>query len=168
VVFPADTGFAYVSVLVNGDLQSELDETFLLNLSQPVNAIIGDGQAIGTIINDERPPALSINDVSIAEGQSGTAEATFTVSLSSPSAHTISINYATADGVARSTSDYFARSGTLTFSPGQTSKTFTVPINGDTALEADESFFVFLSGALNASVGRARGMGVVLNDDLSN
>ena len=155
-------------VLINGDLLTEPDETFLINLSAPVNGTIADNQAVGTILNDDSAPALSINDVSIAEGNSGTKTLTFTVSLSKASGQTVTVNYATADGVARSTSDYVAKSGSLSFAPGSAlTRTISITINGDTAVEEDETFFVFLSGQTNASVSKARGIGTLTNDDIS-
>ena len=70
-------------------------------------------------------------------------------------------NYATADGVARQASDYVARSGTLNFPAGTTSKTVSVAITGDTTVEGDETLLVLLSGAVNASVSKARGIGTI-------
>ena len=160
-------------VLINGDLLNEPNETFLVNLSNPVNATISDNQAVGTILNDDSAPALNINDVSIAEGNPaqgapGTKLLTFTVSLSKASGQTVSVNYATADGIARSTSDYVAKSGSLSFAPGSAlARTISVTINGDTAVEGNETLFVLLSGAVNASVSKARGIGTITNDDTS-
>ncbi len=112
-------------------------------------------------------PGLSVADVSVAEGNAGTTPATFTVSLSAPSTQTITVGYATADGTATvAGSDYQAASGTLTFSPGQTSKTVTVNINGDTSVESDEAFTLKLSGATNATLSRATATGTIRNDDL--
>ena len=78
------------------------------------------------------------------------------------------MNYTTADGAARSTSDYGATNGTLVFAANQTSRTLNVVINGDTVVEGNETLFVLLSGAINASIGRARGVGTITNDDTSN
>jgi hypothetical protein len=77
----------------------------------------------------------------------------------------VTVNYATADGTAVQPSDYTTASGTLTFAPGETSKTVTVNVNGDTSNEADETFFVNLSGASNATVSDAQGLGTIRNDD---
>ncbi|MCU0116599.1 hypothetical protein N8H09_17700 [Curtobacterium flaccumfaciens] len=75
-----------------------------------------------TIVNDDAVPSLSINDIGVNEGNSGTTTANFTVSLSAASGQTVSVNYATADGTATAGSDYVARSGTLTFAPGTTAQ----------------------------------------------
>ncbi|MFP4101640.1 glycoside hydrolase family 9 protein [Coleofasciculus sp.] len=112
-------------------------------------------------------PTLSINNVSITEGDSGTKNATFTVNLSDASTQSVSVNYATANDTAIAGSDYTAKSGTLSFNPGQTSKTFSVPIIGDTTVEGNETFKVNLSQASNATIGDAQGVGTILNDDSS-
>ena len=100
------------------------------------------------------------------EGNSGTTAFVFTVSLSNASAQPITVNFATADGSATlADSDYQSASGTVTFAPGQTSQTVTVLVNGDTKFEADETFSVNLSGATNATIADATGLGTIRNDD---
>lgn len=99
------------------------------------------------------------------EGNTGTTMFTFTVTLSWASTQTVTVNYATANGNAMAPSDYTATSGTLTFSAGQTSKTITVLVNGDTTNEAPENFFVNLSNAVNAWLSDNQGMGTIMNDD---
>jgi hypothetical protein len=159
------------TVPILGDTLDEANETFKVNLSQANNATIADGQGVGTIIdNDDSTPVLSqlsINDVSVTEGDSGTKNATFTVNLSAPSSQSVSVNYATANDTAIAGSDYTAKSGTLSFNPGQTSKTFTVPILGDTTVEGNETFKVNLSQATNATIGDSQGVGTILNNDSS-
>ncbi|HEY0076507.1 MAG TPA: Calx-beta domain-containing protein, partial [Abditibacteriaceae bacterium] len=124
--------------------------------------------AVGTIVNDDTPPAILINNANITEGNAGTKVLTFTVSLSKASGKTISVNYATADGIARSTSDYVAKSGTLSFAPGSAlTQTISITVNGDSMVEGDETLYVILSGAVNASIGRGRGVGTITNDDSS-
>ncbi|HSP45244.1 MAG TPA: Calx-beta domain-containing protein, partial [Chthoniobacterales bacterium] len=113
----------------------------------------------------EAQPVLSVTDVSMAEGNSGTTSFVFTVSLSPSSAQPVTVHFATADGTAIAGSDYQAASGTLNFSPGDTSKTVTVLVNGDTTFEPDETFFVNLSSAGNAQIAKAQGIGTILNDD---
>jgi hypothetical protein len=167
IAFTTGQTITLARVLINGDVLNEPDETFQVNLSSPINATIADNQAIGVILNDDTAPALSIDDVAIVEGNSGTKNLAFTISLSAASGQNITVNYATADGVARSTSDYVAKSGTVTFTAGQTSKTISIVINGDTLVEGDETLFVLLSGATNASIAKARGVGTITNDDSS-
>src|SRR5436190_785039 len=110
---------------VIGDTINEPNETFVVNLSNPSNATIADGQGRATILNDDpAPPSLAINDVTVNEGNSGVTSATFTVTLSASSTQTVTVNFASADGTAKAaTKDYTAVSGTLTFAPGVTSKT---------------------------------------------
>ena len=111
-------------------------------------------------------PSISINDVSVVEGNSGTTNALFTVSLSAPThTATVQVSYATADGTASSASDYAARTGALTFAPGTTTQTLSVPVNGDNLIEPNETFTVNLSAASNASIGDAQGVGTIVNDD---
>jgi uncharacterized repeat protein (TIGR01451 family) len=168
VAFNAGSTVAYARVLLNGDLLTEANETFLVNLSSPVNATIGDGQATGTILNDDSAPALSINDVSITEGNTGTRNLVFTVTLSKASGQNISVNYATANGMAVAGSDYVAKTGTLTFAPGSLlTRTVSIVINGDAAVEGNETLLILLSGATNASISKARGVGTITNDDSS-
>jgi hypothetical protein len=113
----------------------------------------------------ESLPKLSISDVSLTEGDSGTKSFVFTVSLSPASAQAVTVNYATAGSSASSGTDFQAASGTLTFSAGQTSKTVTVLVNGDTANEPNEIFMVNLSGPANATLQDSQGAGTILNDD---
>src|SRR5262249_46659062 len=126
---PGDTSKT-IDVLVEGDTQNEPTESFFVNLSHSSNATIAVNQGKGTITNDDSVPSLSISNVSLAEGNSGTTAFTFTVSLSAASGQMVGVNYATADGTATvGSGDYQATSGTLTFNPGQLSKTITVLVN---------------------------------------
>ncbi len=154
-----------ISVQVTGDTVLEPDETFFVDLSAPVGAVIADGQGLGTIVNDE-PPTLSIAPVAVLEGDAGTTAAVFTVSLAQASAATVTVDYATANGTAQAGSDYTGAAGTLTFVPGETSRTVTVAVLGDTLVEADETFFVDLKRPSGAVLGSARAQGSIRNDDL--
>src|SRR5262249_33332989 len=123
-----------ITVQINPDALDEFDETFFLNLSAANGATIVDPQGQAAIIDDDAAPSLTINDVSVNEGNVGTTGAAFTVSLSAASGKTITVNYATADGTATiDNNDYRALNDSLTFAPGETSKTVTVSVNGDTA-----------------------------------
>jgi hypothetical protein len=103
----------------------------------------------------------------VNEGNSGTANASFPVTLSAASAATVTVQYTTTNGTATAGSDYTATSGTLTFTPGQTSKTINVPIVGDTTVEPDETFTVTLSTPTNATLGTATATGTITNDDVA-
>ncbi len=100
-----------ITVTVNGDILDEGDDTFAVNLSNAVGALVTDAQGIGTITDDDATPSLSINDVTVTEGNTGTVNATFTISLSAASGRTVTVDYATANGTATSPADYQARSG---------------------------------------------------------
>ncbi len=155
-----------VNVTVNGDVKNEADETLTVTLSGSVNAPIVYGQGTGTITNDDAVPALSINDVAVAEGNAGTATLGFTVSLSAASGQTVSVAYATANGTATTADgDYLAASGTLTFAPGVTTQPVNVTVNGDTKNEADETVLVNLSAPVNATILDGQGNGTITNDD---
>jgi hypothetical protein len=154
------------SVTINGDTTDELDEKLAVTLSNASGATISDNRGIGTITNDDFPK-LSINDVVVSEGNSGTKVATFTVSLTRASASAVSYTIATANGTAVAPYDYVTKSIVGDIIPaGQLSKTFTVTINGDTAMEADENFAVNLSAPTNATIQDSRGVGTITNDDI--
>lgn len=157
-----------VGVVVNGDTTVEPNETFVINLSSPSGATIVDGQGQGTISNDDAAagPSLSINDVSVVEGNSGSRSATFTVTLSPAASSTVTFTATTANGTAIAGSDYTGGTLTLSFAAGQTSKTAALPVRGDTAVEPDETFFVNLSNPTGGAViGDAQGIGTIVNDD---
>src|SRR5256885_9739723 len=94
-------------------------------------------------------PSISINDVSVAEGNTGTTNAVFTVTLSPASGQTVTVSYSTANGSATAGSDYVATSGTLTFNPRDTTKTITSVVDGATANVTIETFFGNLSSPVN-------------------
>jgi Calx-beta domain len=170
--FAANEMSKAVSITINGDTKVEANETFNVNLSAATNgATITRGQGVGTIINDDVAPvagSVSINNVSITEGNSGTQLATFTVTRTGGTA-AFSVNYATQDGTATTAdNDYVASSSTLQFAANETSKTVSVTINGDTKVEANETFNVNLTGATNgATISKGVGVGTIINDDVA-
>ena len=111
-------------------------------------------------------PTISINDVSTPEGNSGTTNGVFTVSLSHAT-HTavVQVSYATADGTAASPTDYAARSGSLSFTAGSTTRTISVTVNGDFVIEPNETYAVNLSAATKATIADGHGVGTIVNDD---
>jgi LmbE family N-acetylglucosaminyl deacetylase len=133
---------------------------------------VSDGQSVSdpagvtiTVTSAPPVPTLAINDVSLKEGNAGTTAAVFTVSLSAPSSLPVTVSYASANGTAVAGSDYTAVSGTLTFAPGATTQTVSVPILGDATYEDDETFTVNLSAAQNATIASAQGLGTIQNDE---
>jgi Calx-beta domain/FG-GAP-like repeat len=166
LTIPAGQTTGTITVLVNGDRLVEPSETFFVNLSSPTNATIADGQGLGSIVDDE--PRISISDVSQKEGKKGkTTLFTFTVTLSVAYDQPVTLSYRTVNGTATtSNNDYVARSGTLTFLPGETTKTITIEVKGDRNKEANETFYLDLFGlSSNALFTRNRGIGTILNDD---
>jgi hypothetical protein len=162
---PGDTS-KQITIQVKGDLIDEYDENFYVFLSNATVGQITDGQGVGTIVDNDPPPSLKINDVSITEGKRGTKLMTFTVSLVGLTEKWVSVNYATADGTAKTSDhDYQATFGTLYFAPGQTTATFSVVIYGDSKKEPNETFSVNLSGASEATILDGVGIGTILNDD---
>ena len=165
LTFAAGETSKTLTVAVTGDRIAENDEQFYVSLTGSTNAAIGNGTGYGTIFDNE--PRISVNSVSMVEGNSGTKVLTFTATLSAAYDQAISVNYATRDGTATvAGNDYVAKTGTLTFAAGETSKTFTVTIKGDKKREANEYFHVLLSGASsNALISYEYGLGTILNDD---
>lgn len=154
------------TVQVTGDARDEEDETFNVALSAPTNAILNQATGVVTIINDDVAPTVTIDSVSTNEGNSGTKNLTFTATLSAVSGRTVTLDYATIDGSATvADNDYVAKSGTLEFLPGTTSKTFTVTIKGDTVHESDEFFYVSLVSATNAYLGVSAVTGTINDED---
>jgi hypothetical protein len=117
--------------------------------------------------NETPLPSLSIDNVSVTEGDSGMVNASFTVSLSSVSGKTIRVHWATSNGTATAGSDYNAGSGDLIFSPGQINKPVTVVVNGDMLDENNETFNVTLSNPSNATLGNGSGLGTINDDDIT-
>jgi hypothetical protein len=131
LTFTAGQRTKTVTVTVKGDVLDEVNETYAVTLASATNATVGDGTGVGTITDDDPTPTLTVADLSVAEGNAGTANATFAVTLSPLSGRTVTVDYATAYATATAPSDYEATSGTLTFVPGQTAKSITVRVKGD-------------------------------------
>ncbi len=168
VVIPAGATSASVGVAVRGDLTDEYDESFNLNLSSATGASVADGRGVGTIVDDDGAPSLSVRDVQVREGSRGVTPAGFVVALSRASGKPVSVHYATSARSARAGSDYVARSGTLSIPAGALERTVTVGVIGDARHEPDETFALKLSSARNASIRDATGIAVIQDDDAAN
>ncbi len=159
LIFTEGSTINTVTVAVKGDRINEYDETVVIRFSSPTNATFLDGaqtlEVTGTIEDDDNPAILSINSPSVREsGTSGVAAAmTFTVTLTPESSKVVTVSYANPEtGTATPDRDYVPISpGTLTFSPGVTSRTITVTVNGDSLDEYDETVALRLSNPTNAS-----------------
>lgn len=155
-----------VVIVVYGDLTIEPDETFFVNLSNPVNGNLIDSQGVGTISNDDFVlPNITINDVTANEGNSGSKTFTFKVKLSEPSTQTVKVSFQTADGTATAGEDYQAATGTITFPAGVVTKNLNVTVFGDTTPELNETFFVNLFNPVKGVITRTPGVGTIKNDD---
>jgi hypothetical protein len=153
---------------VIGDTQVEPNETFTFALSAPVGVTLARPSATGTILNDDSAQAvasISIADARIIEGTGGLTDAVLTVTLDTPAATDVTVDYATVDGTAHAGSDYAATSGSLVFSAGTTSRSMHVPVIADTEAEGDETFHVHLSNALGAAVRDGDALVTIVDDD---
>jgi hypothetical protein len=162
---PGETSKTF-TVPVLGDTIDEANETVIVTLSSPSGAAIATGTGTGTIVDDDTA-TIAINDASVTEGNSGTVAASFTVSLSTSSSQTVTVQYVTANGTALAPADYVAAAGTLTFLPGETSKPVVITVNGDTIDEVDETFSVNLSSPSGAAIADGLGAGTIVDDDTS-
>jgi len=165
LTIPAGQISAQVGVDVFPDATFEPDETFFLNLSDPTNATISDAQGQSTIVNDDPIPRVDVNGFIITEGNAGTKQASFSVTLSNPTSQFVTLNFATSDDTATAGSDYVATSGTLTFAPEEVQKSIVVLINGDTNDETAEKLFLDITNVQNASTGNSRATGFIIDDD---
>ena len=166
--FPQGVKTKTFTVTVNGDLIDEPAETFLVHLSNSTGPLILDGDAVGTI-NDNDTATLAINNVTVPEGNSGTTNAIFTVSLNTPYYRSFTVDWATATGLTNPATegvDYLASSGTLTFPAGTTTQTLSVPVVGDLLAEGNETFGVVLSNSTGPTISDGRGDGTITDDDV--
>src|SRR5262249_29466227 len=163
-----------ITVLVYGDNIDELNETFTVNLNWASSATIGDGYGVGTIVDDDPVPVMTISGVTLVEGglpnTSSTVPANFTVSLSNPSSSTVTVSFVVLAGTATAGSDYQDTYGSIGIPAGQTTGTITVNVIQDIMPEADEAFQVRISSPSGATFGGPSYLyatGTILNDDTS-
>jgi hypothetical protein len=161
-----------VTIDVAGDMAVEADETFTLTLSNPsAGATLGTASASGTIINDDAQLSVAALAATKAEGQSGTTALTFLVTRSgdTSAAHTAAFTVAGSGANPAAASDFAGGvlpSGTVSFAPGEASRTVTVAVAGDTTIEPDETFTLTLSNpSAGATLGTASASGTIINDD---
>jgi len=164
---PAGATTGTITVTPLADTTIEADKTVVLSLAAGTGYAVGaPAAATGTIVDDDQP-TLSINDVSLNEGNSGTTSFTFTVSLSAPAgAAGVSFDIATADGTALAGRDYVAQALTgQVIAAGSSSLSFTVLVLGNLLNEPDKTFFVNVSNVTGATVVDGQGAGTIVNDD---
>ena len=170
LTYSPGTTVATIAVPIVGDADAEANESFRVQLSNPVNATLSNTSATGLIINDDftTTPTIAIDSVSVLEGSgTGTPVASFTVSLSIASPSSALVSYQTVPGTATSPADYQSTTGVLTFAGGSTTQTIQVPIVPDTIGEPNETFTVQLSAPVNAVIGAGTGTATIVNDDFA-
>ncbi|MBK8067591.1 MAG: DUF11 domain-containing protein [Rhodanobacteraceae bacterium] len=157
------TATGTINVAATGTLSNTATVTSAVTDPTPGNNSATDTTTLSTL------PQLSISDVSLSEGNSGTTQFDFIVSLSSPAlAGGVSFDIATANGTATAGSDYQARSLTGQSIPaGSSDYTFSVQVNGDVVAEANETFVVNVSNVVGAGVLDGQGQGTIQNDDIA-
>jgi chitinase len=154
---------AAVAVWVWADTRDEPDETYRFRIFEPTAATIAEGEAVGTIVDDDAPPSVSISNAQAVEGAG--QPLVFTATLSLASGFPVSVQATTSDDTATSGADYAATSGSIEFPPGTLTRTFSVAPLDDADPESHETFFVTLSAPENAVLADAQGTGSVRNDD---
>jgi thermitase len=148
------------------DIRSAILSTARPTVSLAGKTATGGRLDVGAAVNVAPPVDIAITGSSVLEGNSGTTQLAFTVTLSATATTTVTVSYATVNGTATAGSDYVTASGTLSFAPGEMKKTIFVNAIGDTAHEANETFTVTLSGAsANARITMASATGTITNDD---
>ncbi|HKQ49999.1 MAG TPA: DUF4394 domain-containing protein [Phycisphaerae bacterium] len=159
----APSGIAYATFYNAGSMISGL---YTINLSTGAVGLTGalPGGAIRGLAAIPRP-RMSISNVNVTEGDAGLSNAVFNVTLSDTSLTAVTANFATADGTASAASDYAQKNGSLTFSPGQTAKTVTINVVGDTEIEANETFRVVLSNVVGGIGADLESVATINSDD---
>ena len=150
-----------VSVPLWDDVEDEPAETFSVTLAMPDNAAVAVGVATGTITDNDDPPEFSVAGGAGAEGDA----AEFSVTLAGSSSWSATVSYATSDGTAVAGEDYEAASGTLTFAPGDSTRTLSVSLLDDAVYEWEENFGLELSSPTNATLGVSAATGTIIDDD---
>jgi Ca2+-binding RTX toxin-like protein len=160
LIIPANTSTATITIPILTDDLNEEEETFAVNLSNPVNAILTNNQGIVTIIDAKK---LSINNITVIEGQD--SNAILTVTVNNPSSQQISVDYITEPSSATADVDYISKTGTLTIPANTSTATITIPILDDDLNEEEETFAVNLSNPINAILTNNQGIVTIIDND---
>jgi hypothetical protein len=145
---PGETSAAVVVAITN-DAIDEPTQTFVLTLSNPVNATATDTDAQASIQDDDGGPWVSVTGAKVSETA---GSVTFTLSLDGASQQDVSVDYSTADGSALAGSDYSSVSGTATFLAGETQVQVVVPVLDDSLYELAETFSLNLSNEVGLTI----------------
>lgn len=164
-----------IPITIADDSTTESDETFTVTLRNTPNLENLGAPSVLTVMIQDRTtvPVLTVNNVSVTEGNSGSTDMLVTVVLSAATGRTVSVSYATANfsafgggNCSIQGADYEINSGAFTFQPGTTAFAIPVKICGDTNAEANETFRVQLSNATGATILLPQGVGTIVNDDV--
>lgn len=153
------------TVTIKQDALDEPDEHYRVRLSNPVGGSLTDATGLGTIVDDDPAARLSVSDDNLVEGNTGTKNLVFKVSLNRRSGKTVKVTLHTADGSATAPADYTSKTVTLTFSPGQTVKSVPVAVKGDSRREPNETLVVLLNHPFHAVIRDANGTGGIIDND---
>jgi uncharacterized repeat protein (TIGR01451 family) len=164
VTFPPGATNRSIVVYALDDILDEPNRTFNVELTNVINAILSDAVGVGTVLDDDPPPVIDIRDTNVVEGDIGTKNLFFTLTLSKPAIVDVTVRCSTVAGTA-GTNDFIPTVTDVTFPAGTTNATFAVPIRGNTVNEPDETFTVALSLVSNATIGRTPATGTIINDD---
>jgi hypothetical protein len=167
LTFGEDDLVKYITIPIVGDRQHEALEKVRLKLHSPIEMILNVTEVDGEIEDDDPAPTVTVSDVTLIEGESGTTNAVFKITLSEASGIAETLSYTTANGTATAGSDYTAVSGTVTFDEGVTEMTVTVTINGDGVIEPGETFTLTVANANGSDLilGKRTGTATIVNDD---
>ena len=137
------------------------------NQDQKLDLVLANGNGPSAVLYNETPksPCLTVNDVEVLEGNNGTINVQFTVSLSAAATQTVTVDYRVIGRNARNIDDFNDVAGTLEFAPGTQMQTVTVPVRGDLIDEYDETFQLVLSNPVKASLVDPIGVGTIIDDD---
>jgi uncharacterized repeat protein (TIGR01451 family) len=166
LIIPPGQTNAIVEVSVLGDLIDEPTESFALTLFNATNGVLASGIGYGQIQDQDPSPQLAVNDLTVAEGNPpDVSVATFTISLTRPSAFPVSAVIATQNGTGLAGADYVATNAVIVLPAGTTTANFAVKVVPDFLDENDETFSVTLSSATNATLADFRGVATIADDD---
>ena len=156
-----------IDVPVKGDLLDELDQFFHVVLTTPINAHISDGRGLGTIADNDAPPAISITDATAVEGTGFGVQnfAIFTLTLTAPSENFVFVDFSLTSGTASANDDFLANPGLASFQPGTVTTTIAIPVNQDNVFEPDETFSINLTNPNSATIADGLGQATITNDD---
>ena len=167
LTFAAGQTVQTITVPVLGNTTPGPNKEFFVNLSGATDATVTQPQATGTILDEDTIPGVTIDNVSVVTGPAGPLNAVFTVTLSVVGTLPVTVNFATMDGTALAGSDYTATTGTLTFAPGETAKTITVPVATTATPGPTKMFTLNLSGPTNSTITLGQGTATLINGNLA-